>query len=333
MNSLVKMISQIPPPKGDLEPIIHVGSNVYILKTGDGCINLILDQADKPTNELALQRASLSVGIDYHSRTGRNYYDCVTLEFDKDVDKEAVAKIAEHLCKGGDNPRTGNDLLRTIEIFRSIVEEENDVWSYQKMLGLWGELRLLQRLIILSENDDEILISLGAWKSTGVHCRDFIFSSVEVALDVKTTTKNQRLHRISSVDQVASNRGWETNLVSLSTRPVAQEEGCSVMNLIDSIRSLIKGNFRSLKLFEKKIKDLDIDEKICSENYIMERHGRPMMMFEGEEIPGVKRFLRPKLPTGVPELSWPVILSEEGMSGLTLNSKLNYYLSNSKEEE
>ena len=332
MVSLVKSkISQIPSPKGNLEAIVHVGSNVYVLKTEDGCIHLILNQAERPTSELILKNASLSVGVDYISLT-KNYQNCLTLEFDRVVDEDAVAKIAEHLCEGDNTPRTGDDLLRTIDIFRSVVEEEKSVWTYEKMLGLWGELKVLERLIMLSENNYQILACIRAWKSTSIHCKDFIFSSVEAAFDVKTTTRTQRLHQISSVDQVAGKKGWETKLVSLCARPVAQEEGRSVMNLIARICNLLEAHPHELELFEEKINHLDIDDKICGENYLMERHGKTIMIFEAEDVPGVKRFVRPNLPTGVPELSWPVILSEEGMSGLSLNSKLKDYIRNSKED-
>ena len=84
-------------------------------------------------------------------------------------------------------------------------------------------------------------------------------------------------------------------------------------------------------LFESKIRALDIDEDICGFHHLRERHGRPVMMFEDVEIPGVEQFLRPRLPAGVPELSWPVVLSEEGMSGSELNAVLQGYLRCSEE--
>ena len=117
--------------------------------------------------------------------------------------------------------------------------------------------------------------------------------------------------------------------MSLLVRPVAVEEGHTVMDLITRIRNSLDGH--AAILFESKIRALDIDEDICGFHHLRERHGRPVMMFEDIEIPGVEQFLRPRLPAGVPELSWPVVLSEEGMSGSELNAVLQGYLRCSEE--
>lgn len=329
VNVMETRISRLPAPSGDLQPAIHVGSNVYVVRSTEGCIHLILQQAEAPTTELTLRRANLLSGVDYDNATGDDLTDCVVLEFDLGVDGYAVAKVAEHLCQGDDVPRTGDDLLRTVESFRSLVETESGGWTYKKMLGLWGELAVLERLLTLSESDYQALQSVQAWKSTGVHCQDFVFGSIESAFDVKTTARIQRHHQISSVDQVAGREGWETSLVSLLVRPVAPEEGHTVMDLISRIRNSLDGH--AVILFESKIRALDIDEDICGFHHLRERHGRPVMMFEDVEIPGVEQFLRPRLPAGVPELSWPVVLSEEGMSGSELNAVLQGYLRCSEE--
>lgn len=328
-NVMHRRISRLPAPSGDLQPAIHVGSNVYVVRSTEGCIHMILKQATPPTNDLSLRRATLLSGVDYDNATGDDLTDCVVLEFDLGVDGYAVAKVAEHLCEGDDAPRTGDDLLRTVESFRSLVETESGSWTYKRMLGLWGELAVLERLLTLSDSDVQRLHSVRAWKSSGVHCQDFVFGPIEVAFDVKTTARNQRYHQISSVDQVAGREGWETGLVSLVVRPVAHDEGFTVMDLIERIGNALTGP--AAMLFEGEIRALDIDEDICGFHHLRERHGRPVMLFEDVDIPGVEQFLRPSLPAGVPELSWPVVLSEEGMGGSELNAVLHGFLKCSEE--
>ena len=98
-------------------------------------------------------------------------------------------------------------------------------------------------------------------------------------------------------------------------RPVSDYEGWSIIDLVRRIGSSLGGD--ASRMFEKKVEALEIDNQVCAAHHFIERTSRPMMMFRSSEVPGVSRFV--PLPEGVPELSWPVQLTERGMSGRDLD--------------
>ena len=118
-----------------------------------------------------------------------------------------------------------------------------------------GELTILERLLILSENDVQRERAISAWKSTGPHCSDFVFRNACEAIDAKDfTLKTQRNHTVSSVDQVSGSPGWVTS-ISIVARPVSDDEGHSMADLIQRIRHRLEN--ASLVEFNRKIDSLE----------------------------------------------------------------------------
>ena len=70
-------------------------------------------------------------------------------------------------------------------------------------------------------------------------------------------------------------------------------------------------------------------KNLLSQHYFRERNSHPIRLFNVENIPGVNQFL--PLPHGVPELSWPIQLSEEGIEDLRLKKILKNIISKEAE--
>ena len=64
---------------------------------------------------------------------------CVVLEFDMGVDAFAVAKMAEHLLQDPSKHLSGDDLVHTLEMFRTLVETASTGWNFQRVIGLWAD--------------------------------------------------------------------------------------------------------------------------------------------------------------------------------------------------
>ena len=94
-------------------------------------------------------------------------------------------------------------------------------------------------------------------------------------------------------------------------RPVGQGEGWSVMDIVQRLRANLAAE--ALELFEGCLTTMELDEVACSNDWFMERHNRPLRLFQASDVPGVDQVT--PLPEGVPSLSWPVILTEQGVSG------------------
>ena len=76
-------------------------------------------------------------------------------------------------------------------------------WNWTKIIGTWGSDMEKDARFMPRRYSEVACIS--SWKSTGVHCLDFVFENDdEFAFDCKTTSTTKRDHVISSIDQVSS---------------------------------------------------------------------------------------------------------------------------------
>ncbi|MAH90339.1 MAG: hypothetical protein CMA11_01060 [Euryarchaeota archaeon] len=322
-ETLTRKITTLPSANDGLQPIENLVTNVNIARSAEGNIQIILEDCEAPSEEISLRRASLQSGVEFRTSSGTIMPNCLVLEFDLEVDSSGVAKVAEHLSSGDSSTnRTGEDLSRTLQVFRTLVESQSSEWNFKRMLGLWGELSILERALSLCEIQQEELACLRAWQSNGIHCQDYCFRNASAAFDVKTTAKNQRIHEISSIDQVAEREQESSYLLSVVVRPVGPGEGWTVLDLVNRIEDSLSG--ASKEAFIKIIESINPDQVLCGAHYLRERHNRPPMLFVPNQIPGVSQFT--PLPEGVPSLSWAMTLSEGGMSGQDIDNLLRCWL-------
>ncbi|MEC8978756.1 MAG: PD-(D/E)XK motif protein [Candidatus Thermoplasmatota archaeon] len=321
-TTLERTLATLPVARDRSQPQIGIGCNVHIGRSPEGAIQLILSEARPPAQTLPLRRAKLESGVSFKSDTDGDLVNCVVLEFNPDVDPGAVSKVAEHLCGNGEGHRCGDDLVDSVLAFQTLLENANTGWGFTKVVGLWGELSTIIRMLIQCEDDTQRYHCIKAWKSAGIHCKDIVMPAAGLGMDVKTTSRIQRIHTITSVDQVTSSDCHEPNILSIVVRPVAEGEGHSAIDLITRIRSSLTGD--AALLFEQKIRSLDLDIEVCSSHHFVERHSKPTRIFSASQVPGVSEFI--PLPEGVPELSWPVHLSEGGPMGSELDVMLLYWI-------
>jgi hypothetical protein len=322
LSSLQRHVDMLPSADGQRQPKMDIGSNLHIARSPEGTIQVILDNAEAPTQNVCLKRATLFSGVDFDTSDEDSMLNCVVLEFDMGVDAFAVAKMSEHLLQDPNKHLTGDDLIYTLEMFRTLVESASTGWTFQRIVGLWAELKSLHRLLNLCENDLESSICVAAWKSSSIHCQDFVFPGGRFAFDSKATTKALRIHEISSIDQVARREATQSCLMSHVLRPVAEDEGLSVSQLIEMIAAMLSDEAESL--FRTKLQNMSIDLEICSSHHFRERHARPTTLYSVDEIPGALQFT--PLPPGVPTLSWPAVLSEGDGHGVAMNSVLTAWI-------
>ena len=326
--SMEDMVSGLPSSRGVMEGQFPLGANVHISRCSEGRIQIILNNSQPPTRAFRLRRARLESGVGFDSEEFGDLEQCVVLEFDHGVDNSAVVKVAEHLCGDFESDKNGDDLIDSVEAFQSLLENSNgSKWGFTKLVGLWGELALLERMLLLCSTDDERLSCIRAWKSTSIHCMDFVFNLAGSSFDVKTTTMTTRQHQITSVDQVSLGPHPQTGLLSIMIRPVAEGEGMSVIDLVSRVESSLDGE--ALNEFSSKVDALSIDQESCGSNWFRERAGRPMTLYQRTQVPGVDRFL--PLPDGVPELSWAVQMPPMGMRDGELDNNLVSFIQSNTE--
>ena len=122
-GALEATIAALPVPMNDIQPTHHVANNVHISRTIEGATQIVLVDTTPPTQGLNLKHANLQVDQAFDGPNDQVFERCLVLEFDNDVDAYAISKVAEHLTRGDDDaPKTGNDLLESIEVFRNLVD-------------------------------------------------------------------------------------------------------------------------------------------------------------------------------------------------------------------
>ena len=146
-ETITRMITTLPSATEELQPNRNLVSNVNVARSVEGNIQIILENVSHLVVAYLFEE-QLQSGVDFYDEDGNLMSNCLVLEFDNDIDSSAVAKVAEHLSNGNqDENRTGEDLLRTIQMFRNLVENQSSGWNFNRMLGLWGELSILERAI------------------------------------------------------------------------------------------------------------------------------------------------------------------------------------------
>ena len=120
-------------------PAIHVGANVWVMRSSDGSIHLALEHANPTSSNIRLANAVIVNGQNY-DRTGESSLEqCVVAEFIPSIDERIIAKIADHVVEICDNDCAhGDDLVQSILTFRATVEAASTTWTFQRLVGLWG---------------------------------------------------------------------------------------------------------------------------------------------------------------------------------------------------
>jgi hypothetical protein len=102
--------------------------------------------------------------------------------------------------------------------------------SAERQTGLYGELLFLEScLLSMAPN-----AAVGAWKGFASHEHDFVFPGR--SFEIKTTKTEQRLHRISGLEQMQPLPGGALWLVSVQLTSAAIGGGRSLVELIDDVR-------------------------------------------------------------------------------------------------
>ena len=116
---------------------------------------------------------------------------------------------------------------RAIAQFRSLLEQKSTM-SEDRIVGLWGELWVLKRLL-----GKHGLGVLNTWKGPEKGIHDFRLGEDE--LEVKTTRNEDRKHIISRLSQLEPSPDMSLFIVSLQVVPTDQSSGDSLLGLVRSI--------------------------------------------------------------------------------------------------
>jgi len=131
-----------------------------------------------------------------------------------------------------------------VESLKSLVSNKK-LLSEDKIIGLWGELWMLEKLI--EENESKAVF---LWKGADKAIHDFRMSKVE--LEVKTTRNEDRVHMISRLSQLEASPEFELFLCSIQVVE-GSTDGLTLGEYVEKINEYLINDHTSKDKFEKQL--------------------------------------------------------------------------------
>ena len=176
-----------------------------------------------------------AAGLEFHANR---------IAFPEEAHYQAVAAfIAEELFRNG----LSSSIAKSFTVSEPIIEMalRRSALSEEVIVGLLGELRLLNVLLSQASSPTERGILIESWRGYRLETRDFVSGSCSV--EVKTTRGRNSVHRVSGIRQVdpdraASGEPEETlYLVSFGLRPLDEgEDLTSAICLPETVDELLR---------------------------------------------------------------------------------------------
>lgn len=139
-----------------------------------------------------------------------------------------------------------NEILCAINNFDNLLKATKTI-SETELVGLWGELYLI--LINLTKYNQKKLIN--SWYGPYNEEHDFAVKAHDY--EIKTTTREGRIHKISSLTQLEKKQGRTLFLVSIQITLGSGPGSDSVFSLISKIRKRLLSNSPVYQEFDEKI--------------------------------------------------------------------------------
>lgn len=168
----------------------------------------------------------------------------------------------------------------TLGLFRDLLKPKQ-LLSNEKLIGLWGELWLLRR--ILKQLGPGYLES---WRGPRKEVHDFRFNKTEI--EVKTTRNEERLHVISRVSQLEPSPNRVLYILSLQIVSSGAGAGDSLPSMVDSVYQLLRPydnhlvEFRDLLSAEGYEQD---DARYYNEKYVV--RSNPVLIKVDNDCPRI----------------------------------------------
>lgn len=286
----------IPKPTQEKYATIQLGtSNLWLIKDIEGSFGiLVTDIRIQPKDKYK------NIEISYHKVlriAPDTLNDCTLLISRNPLLGSYLASALDPHLSDGKRKYSYYEIKEILRLIEQIVKIENA--SYNEVIGVWGEMHILNKLIDLTPDNDIKTEIIESWE--GSASRDIIdlnFDGNEISIEVKTTTQNQRVHHILDLAQLKPKPGHKGYLLSILI--TQDEHGQSCDDIYHNIKSNLLVN--ALKILHRKIK-LRGEAVARDTRYKFSLvQGEKPLAFEMESVP------KPIAPECVTNVEWDVNL-------------------------
>jgi hypothetical protein len=230
----------------------------------------------------------------------------IIVHFSRLVPGEQVTSLAAYIIDAIDPLDTESDktVLAVLKEWKKLFVEDASAFGYEKVVGLWGELHILNKLIDINEEK-----ALSAW--TGPIRGSHDFAGLNSSIECKTTTNKivKNVH-ISSVYQlVPPNLDGTLTLAYVQIEERAREGKCLTTLIEETTKRLTHPDVFFEKLghlgYERhvtKTAHTEANFSLCKESYYDVAGDFPRVVpssFTGERV-----------PTDVDEISYTIDLRQ-----------------------
>ncbi len=136
----------------------------------------------------------------------------------------------------------------TLAIWSQLLARRKRLSDDQE-IGLFGELLLLRALVVSTDESDAV----ASWRGPLAEEHDFGFGEIDA--EIKTTTAEVRRHWINGLTQLVPTEHRTLWLVSVQITRAGAGHGESLPELIDAVRSLLRGD-ESRRLYDETLSTL-----------------------------------------------------------------------------
>ena len=220
------------------------GTNAFLTKSHDGSLGLFISEASgsppkrryKHLEIVVFPRKDLHVGGKV-----KRLNNCLMLRADSEVEASALTLILERLFEVAPSGSfTTIDVISVLDEVEELLRKPAKMPTLEEVAGAWGELWMVL-LLLESANDPLVQRSiLSGWEGEIREKIDCRFSHCAVAMEVKTTMSDSRVHHFHGIEQVTTPAGFSKGI--LASLIVEYGEGWSCSDLLSRIRDAAAGN-------------------------------------------------------------------------------------------
>ncbi len=303
-----------PTQEGTLSASAVRGTNAWVFKDYRGALGLLLSGIRFPRSIPRLESISM-IEVrekDLHQfgsvTTLRN---CMEVHLDPSCDADLLTSILDRMREASpDGHYTSELLLEIIQEVIKLVKRPPRLPTKEEVIGAWGEMEILQRLISDARSPSTRRRILAGWEANG-NGRDIIdlrfpHASGGTAIEVKTSTIS-RTHHINGMGQVTVPEGHSNGLLaSLHIREVDGTHGTTTEQLCRHLETLAIGSEEEVKDYlSLLVKKLELRGRGClDDRFRFASTSTSLHLIDMSDVP------KPILEGGVMEVEWTTDVSQ-----------------------
>jgi len=272
-------------------------TNLFLTKDFEGKIGIIIENTLELPKNFSLKRFEFKYFKKLENKPKDAIHErCQLMLADKSVEPSFLIKILFGILECEDKRNiTSRDLMEVITSLISTFDPEAQ--KRNEVIGVWGELFWLKEILSQPIRKEKKAKILRSWESDKIRMKiDMRFAYCKIAVEIKTTTTEERVHHISGLEQFLVPSGFK-HLLFLSIRIIEDDAGMTCSELTNMIKSYLDDP-ELLTIFLDKI--FIRGAKICNDIFyrFTPRDNNPLVFFDSKIFP------LPSKLKGVTNLQW-----------------------------